>query len=388
MNKAFFINGGAGRVLCSIPALERHAETNDDFVIVSESWSELYLNSKVLREKVFPLGHKDLFEDHLKDKKIISPEPYRVNEYFTQRCNLIQAFDIEINELDEIPETRELKLDLNKEDQINGHNVVGEVKNTLGKDKVIVFQPFGQGVKVEGQFIYDTSGRSFEIANILKLIEKLNKDYGIILMSNIEIPGWQSLGIAAPKNMGLNGWMGVINAADYFLGCDSVGQHMAYSLNKPTTVVIGSTYPENISYPDSKKFSIIDNGKGKRKYSPIRLTMDICGDRTNEDLMVLEDKTIDSIIKGIKNKIGVSKKDLSNALGVKKQGGSTSGDLIESNPNWGDRKETVSFSSPKDSSNVKSVLTPPVKYDKPFVTKTKKKKKPIDELLEIESKKS
>ena len=36
MNKAFFINGGAGRVLCSIPALERYAETHDDFVIVSE----------------------------------------------------------------------------------------------------------------------------------------------------------------------------------------------------------------------------------------------------------------------------------------------------------------------------------------------------------------
>ena len=65
MNKAFFINGGAGRVLCSIPALERYAETHDDFVIVSESWSELYLNSKVLREKVFPLGHKDLFENYL-----------------------------------------------------------------------------------------------------------------------------------------------------------------------------------------------------------------------------------------------------------------------------------------------------------------------------------
>ena len=48
MNKAFFINGGAGRVLCSIPALERHAETHDDFIIVSESWSELYLNSKVI----------------------------------------------------------------------------------------------------------------------------------------------------------------------------------------------------------------------------------------------------------------------------------------------------------------------------------------------------
>jgi hypothetical protein len=29
-SKAFFINGGAGRVLCSIPALEKYAETHPD----------------------------------------------------------------------------------------------------------------------------------------------------------------------------------------------------------------------------------------------------------------------------------------------------------------------------------------------------------------------
>jgi Holliday junction DNA helicase RuvA len=33
----------------------------------------------------------------LKDCEIVSPEPYRVNQYFNQKCNLIQAFDILIN---------------------------------------------------------------------------------------------------------------------------------------------------------------------------------------------------------------------------------------------------------------------------------------------------
>tara|TARA_B100001094_G_scaffold106799_1_gene102743 strand:- start:1727 stop:2854 length:1128 start_codon:yes stop_codon:yes gene_type:complete len=375
MNKAFFINGGAGRVLCSIPALERYAETHDDFIIVSESWSELYLNSKILRDHVFPIGHKDLFTDQLKDKKIISPEPYRVNQYFNQKCNLIQAFDIEINELDEVRETGKINIELNKEDQVNGHLIAGNVRETKGKNKIIVFQPFGQSAKVEGQFIYDSSGRSFEIANIFKLIQELNKDFGVILMSTIQIPGWESLGIACPQGMGLNGWMGVINSADYFLGCDSVGQHMAYSLNTPATVVIGSTFPENISYPDSKKFTIIDNGKGNRKYSPIRLTMDITGDRDNEDLMVLDDSTMKSIVKGIKNSIGISKKDLKDTLGVKKI------DLKESNPTWGNRAPIPTFGDSK-----KSILPP--SNSKAFTPKTKKKKKPIDELLEIESNKS
>lgn len=387
MNKAFFINGGAGRVLCSIPALERYAETHDDFVIVSESWSELYLNNKVLREKVFPLGHKDLFEDHLKDKQIISPEPYRVNQYFNQKCNLIQAFDIIINELDEVRETGKINLELNKEDQVNGHLITKNVRDTKGKEKIIVFQPFGQSAKAEGQFIYDSSGRSFEIAHIIKLIQELNKDFGVVLMSTITIPGWESLGIAAPQGMGLNGWMGVINSADYFLGCDSVGQHMAYSLNIPATVVIGSTFPENISYPDSKKFTIIDNGKGKRKYSPIRLTMDLCGDRDNEDLMVLDDSTMKSIVKGIKSKIGISKKDLKKTLGV-----SNTHQMIESDPNTTSRiaesgfGQKSSFVKPK---GLKESILEPVKFDKPFnPPKSKKKKKPIDELLEIESKKS
>ena len=31
-SKVFFINGGAGRVICSIPGLEKYAETNDDFM--------------------------------------------------------------------------------------------------------------------------------------------------------------------------------------------------------------------------------------------------------------------------------------------------------------------------------------------------------------------
>ena len=65
MNKAFFINGGAGRVLCSMPGLERYAKTHDDFVIVSESWGELFLNNTTLREHVFPVGYKGLFEEKL-----------------------------------------------------------------------------------------------------------------------------------------------------------------------------------------------------------------------------------------------------------------------------------------------------------------------------------
>ena len=307
MNKAFFINGGAGRVLCSIPALEKYAETHEDFVIVAESWGEFYSCSKILRDRAFPMHHKNLFETHLKDKEIVTPEPYRLNAYFNQKCNLIQAFDIIINELKDIPKTKKISIELNKPEQITGHNIVNEVRTNLKKDKVVVFQPFGSSVQVEGNFIFDASGRSFELANVYAIIEELKKNYGVIVMSQIPIPNWEQLGVAMPQNVSLTAWGGIINAADYFLGCDSVGQHIAYALDKPATVVIGSTYPENISYPGEKSFNIIDNAKDKRKYSPIRMTFDECCDRHNESLMVITDDKIKQIIKSIKDKIGVSK---------------------------------------------------------------------------------
>ncbi len=43
-SKAFFVNGGAGRVLCSIPAFEKYEEESgdEDFIIVCEGGMELY----------------------------------------------------------------------------------------------------------------------------------------------------------------------------------------------------------------------------------------------------------------------------------------------------------------------------------------------------------
>ena len=307
MKKAFFVNGGAGRVLCSIPALERYAETNDDFIIVSESWSELFMLNPTIRDKVYPVGQKDLFEDKLKDKKIISTEPYRVNQYFNQKCNLIQAFDIEINELDEIPESRPINIELTKEEQIAGYNIVSEVKSTLTKEKVVVFQPFGSAVKIDGRFIVDSSGRSFELSNTFDIIKNLNKHFSVIVMSDIDIPGIEDMGVSFPRSVPLNVWAGIINASDYFLGCDSVGQHLAHALKKPATVVIGSTYPENISYPDNKDFKIIDLGKDRRKYSPIRIGFAPATDRNNESLMMIDnDRQLKRITDSVVMKIGKS----------------------------------------------------------------------------------
>lgn len=317
MKKAFAINGGAGRVLCALPALEYYKKNIDsDVVIIAEAWPELYLLSPELRNNVYSVAHKGLFEQKLKDKEIESPEPYRLNAYFNQQANLIQAFDKIINNLDSVPSSKPINLELGKAEQVYGYNLVNQVKAQLSKDKCVVFQPFGSGVKLEGNFVFDTSGRSFELNDVIKLVTDLSKNYAVILMLPFKIPTDRELHAAVPENVDLVKWAGIIKACDYFLGCDSVGQHLAHALNKPTTVVIGGTFPENISYPDNKNFTIIDNGKATRVYSPIRVTHDIDADRNNEDCMVLSAEIYSKIIKSIENKLGVNKqkKDYTNAI--------------------------------------------------------------------------
>ena len=311
MKKAFFINGGSGRVLCSIPALETYKQTIDpDVIIVPESWGELFLASPILRDNIYPIHHKNLLQEKLIDKNIISPEPYRFNYFYNQKCNLIQAFDMIINELSEIPKTKKINLSIGKSDQLTGDNIVHQAKLATKKEKTIVFQPFGAGATQHNNNIIDSSGRSFELKDVFEIFERLNKDYAVILMiSGLEIrrPNGKPLGVFLPDNCNLLQWMGIIKSADYFLGCDSVGQHFAHALNIPSTVVLGSTFPENVSYTNTANFKVIDNVAHIRKYSPLRITQDIIVEKTNESCMVLNDVTLDDIINSINITLGREK---------------------------------------------------------------------------------
>jgi hypothetical protein len=311
-SKAFFINGGAGRVICSIPAFEKYAETHDDFIIVCEGGTDFYKGHPTLHNKVFDSWHKGLFEKEIKHRDCVSPEPYRLWEYYNQKCNLSQAFDIIINGLDEPRELPDPKIILNKMELLSGYNMIEEVKAGTGKDKVLVVQPFGRSIQQVGQdFIADTTSRSFPLNSIVEIINELKKDYAIIIMSELHFPlenneDKSKYKVARPQITDMRLWASLINAADHFLGCDSMGQHIAKSFGKTATVVLGSTYPENISYPNSKDFDIIDIGKNKRKYSPIRISIDDEIDRYNDESLEMTNEEVQKVISAVKKRLGKS----------------------------------------------------------------------------------
>ena len=128
-------------------------------------------------------------------------------------------------------------------------------------------------------------------------------------MSTIQLPPPEkpNPNVVIPNDTNLLQWMGVINASDYFVGCDSMGQHYAHALGKPATVVIGSTFPDNITYPGNTDFTVIDAGKEKRQYMPFRVTMDWALERDNEDLMIFDDDVFNEITTSVIKKLGKPK---------------------------------------------------------------------------------
>lgn len=312
-SSAFFINGGAGRVICSIPAFEKYEQEHpeDDFIIVCEGGMDFFKGHPTLHNRAYDVGHKGLFEHFIQERNCITPEPYRLWEYYNQKCSLIQAFDIIINNAG-VRDLPSPKIYINKVEMVQGANVVEEIKKVTGFDKVIVIQPFGRSVEKIGDFIIDGSSRSFQLNNVTELIDILKKEYGIIVMSEIPLQLNDSdngkYPVAQPQIPNLRGWAGVIQVADHFLGCDSVGQHIVKGLGKTATVITGSTYPINISYPNDPDFDIIDVGEGKRVYSPIRVAMDEERDRLNDEAMEMNEKQIKAVLDSVRKRLGKSKR--------------------------------------------------------------------------------
>jgi len=299
-SKSFFINGGYGRVVCSIPAFEKYAEESGDkdFIIVCEGGTDAFKGHPLLDDRAYDVWHKNLFKEKLKDTDIVSTEPYRIWEYYNQKCSLSQAFDIQINNkgIRDLPSP---KVFLSKEELLTGRQLVSEVKEKLKKDKVIVIQPFGRSMQYIDNSFVDSSGRSIEFKDLKALIRKLQKDFAVVIMAEMQFDFSKekfAQEVAMPEGVNLRQWLAIIKYADHFLGCDSVGQHLAYIAETPTTAVLGSTFPINVSYPDCDFFEIVDLGMHDRVYDPIRIMPDETTSRHNENIMSMTTEIQDYII--------------------------------------------------------------------------------------------
>jgi len=307
VKKLFMIDGGAGRAIAAIPALLKYAKKNDDFAVLVHGWDTLFWGIPELQERTFNPEQKGIF-DHVvsQAKEIVSPEPYRVPGYFKQEKSLAEAFDYLINNTDDHSDLGAPVLKTSKMEEINAAGMWLDVKNQQQKQKNIVIQPFGRSAqKHPTGVIVDESSRSLDPQAYLRLVKKLSTKYNLALMAEPDFHMAEDTYTMKPQ-ADLRMWTAFIGSADYFIGVDSVGQHMARALGTPGSVIVGSTFAINTTYPDY--FNIVEKEDAK-KYSPIRISgLDShLADRANDSLMEFTDdeinKIYNNIIKDIEKKV-------------------------------------------------------------------------------------
>jgi ADP-heptose:LPS heptosyltransferase len=298
------IDGGYGRILCAIPALIKYSKLHKDeeWYVMIPGWDIATWGIPELQERTFNPESKGIFENYYWNAdKVISPEPYKVPRFYRNEISLREAFDELINETQDHSDLPEMTFKLSIDEIIAAKKYVNQIRNNNQNKKIIVFQPFGSTIESTEVGLYDRSMRSINHYMVEKIIDKLANDYVIINMnSNI----YQNPKISAlMPDPGLRIWAAIIQESDYFIGCDSCGQHIARAVGTNASVVIAGTHEVNVSYPE--KFHIIKREGVKFHPAPMRVSMlhSMLCDKLNEERNSFTDNEIESIIKEIKKRI-------------------------------------------------------------------------------------
>lgn len=303
MKTIITIDGGIGRALTALPALLYFAEKNkeEQFYVMIHGWDFLSWGFPQLQNRTFNPETKGTFEKYFWDAdKVISPEPYKDPEYYRGEINLIQAFHKEINNSTDYENLPKEYIKLSQFEELKGYEIIAQAKEFHKKEKTIVFQPYGSSANICPMGVFDPSYRSFPQKFYESLVKKLSQKYNVIYMGAKEFHDEISYKPQPDPNM--REWIGIIKAADYFIGCDSCGQHFAKAVGKKSSVLIAGTHKNNVSYPED--FHIIERDC-KFYPAPMRIcSMDSnLSTRLNEERIMFTENEMNIVYEEIINKL-------------------------------------------------------------------------------------
>ena len=255
MTTIIALDGGIGRVITSIPALLKYSKNHpeEEWYITIPGWDFITWGFPELQERTFNPDARGSFDLYWKADRVITPEPYRLPKYYRNEISLREAFDICINDSTDHSDLPSMQLKLSLAEKRKALEVLQEAKEKYKKSKTIVIQPYGSTATPHPTGVFDDSLRSIPKSMLDYFIKELYKDYNLIYMGAKEFHNIKTYKPDPDPNM--REWMAIIEAADYFIGCDSCGQHMRRAFNKPASVMIAGTHPINITYDN---FHIIE----------------------------------------------------------------------------------------------------------------------------------
>lgn len=304
MKVAIIIDGGAGRVIASIPAILRYIRENPSYEVytIIGGWSSVMYGIPEIQKNLYDAESPHVFKNIIsKCDIVIRPEPYILPNYFKQNLNITGAFDELLNgehDPDKLPSPC---FNTSKKEKLHASSAVRDIVNTQGKQKTIVIQPFGQSAITDfNGNVADDSSRSLSSENYISLVQKFSEEFNVIFFgeSTFYLP---QDNFTYKMETDLRGWAGIIEAADYFIGCDSVGQHMARAVNTPGTIILGSSFASNCTYENY--FNIIEKQGIAKHYSPIRIsnTDSYITNFLNEDAISFTEEEMNDVYSNIRS---------------------------------------------------------------------------------------
>jgi hypothetical protein len=303
MKTIICIDGGVGRVVTAIPALLKYGKLHpkEEWYVMVNGWDWMYWGIPELQSRTFNPENKGVFETYFWDAdRVITPEPYKVPKYYRNEISLAEAFDVAINGSDNHKDLPDPILKLSQAEILKGKEHIHKAKKAQGKKKTIIIQPYGSSAALYPIGMFDESLRSIPQSMYNTLIDKLMLNYNVIYFGPVQAHDGKTY-IPDP-DMHLREWAAAISEVDYFIGCDSCGQHFARALNKKATVIIGGVHEKNNSYPDH--FQIIKRDV-KLEPSTMRIStiQPHLANRLNEDRIAFTEEEIEDtynkIIKSI-----------------------------------------------------------------------------------------
>lgn len=255
MTTIISLDGGLGRIITAIPSLLKYSKNHPDeeWYITVPGWDFITWGFPELQERTFNPDARGSFDLYWKADRVISPEPYRLPKYYRNEISLREAFDICINNSTDHQDLPPMQLKLSFAEKRRALEVLQEAKEKHKKSKTIVIQPYGSTATPHPTGVFDDSLRSIPKPMLDYIISNLSKDYNLIYMGAKEFHDSRMYRPELEHN--LREWAAVIEAADYFIGCDSCGQHMRKCFNKNASVMIAGTHKVNVTY---ENFHIIE----------------------------------------------------------------------------------------------------------------------------------
>jgi hypothetical protein len=304
--KIINIDGGIGRVITALPALLKYHKNHSDeeWYVSIMGWDYVPLGIPELQERTFNPDTKGTWENiFMKSDEVISPEPYRLPNFYKGRISLAEAFDEIINDTNDHSDLNYETLQLSHAEVRKGQEIICRAYETQKKEQTIVINPYGSTAQTCPLGVYDDSLRSLPENMFVKLCELLAEDYNVIYMGYPHLLSEENKFVFVPQpDLHIREWMGVISQVDYLIGCDSVGQHIARATGTQGCVIMGGTDAVNMSYPDY--FRVVQ--RKKPIYSPMRISglQSNLVERLNKECIEYTDDEILDIYEQIKGDLG------------------------------------------------------------------------------------